>query len=148
LLEVFLYRHRGRERGRERERESFTYLSTIAMAPKTLHGINRRPAARQALENLRRQQREPAATGINLLAVPANRIDDHWPVVGFPNYSFVKMDQPLAKLGFFGISYQIRKRNSQKRKGRSAWSKRPLRLDKELMLSSHWVFLLSGHLVV
>ena len=108
-------------------------LLQASMPPRSLRGINTKPAARAAMKRL--LLKRPAATGV-LLRSPASKIKEHWPVVGFPKYSFTKMEQPVDRLGFFGIGFQLRKRSIQKRKrkGRPAFG-RPLRLDKELMLS-------------
>lgn len=108
-------------------------LLQASMPPRSLRGVNTKPAARAAMKRL--LLKRPAATGV-LLRSPASKIKEHWPVVGFPNYSFTKMEQPVDRLGFFGIGFQLRKRSIQKRKrkGRPAFG-RPLRLDKELMLS-------------
>lgn len=88
------------------------------MAP-SLRGIHRRPAAALRLRTL--LARRPAAKyeGTLHIEFAANDVKEHWPIVGYPEYSVVRL--PPAKQvsswrGFFGIEYAIRKRQLQQRR--------------------------------
>ena len=75
----------------------------VAMAPKTLHGIHKRPGASARLLRLRR----PAS---NILKVDfdANLIQEHWPILGLPNYSVVRLPEGARDWnGFLNIEFAV-----------------------------------------
>ena len=104
------------------------HMLAEAMAPKTLHNIHKRPAAKAALKRL--LVRKKPATGVKL---SLDILDQSctWPVFGLPEYSFLKVSSgELSKAGFYGITYLVCKnsKSTQQRKDREPFLD-PLRLD-------------------
>ena len=99
-----------------------------AMAPKTLHNIHKKPAAKAALQRL--LLRKKPATGVKLSFGLLDK-SCSWPVFGLAEYSFLKVrSAELSKAGFYGISYLLCKnsKSTQQRKDREPFAD-PLRLD-------------------
>ena len=99
--------------------------------PGTLHGIRKKPGAREALARIFRKK---PATNSLILRRPASADWQHWPVAGLEGlYSLTKLDEPVNWNGFTNIEYEIRRVQQQAnpRADRPVWG-HPLALTRDV----------------